>query len=490
MCKAFIINNHKYAIPAMEVLCTGLDAAFPADEGKITVSTRIKTMPLSTGSSLVIERITLRTAESSEVPAWLAQKELGFFEREYKTLLTKNEDGRYSAVEDLSVLETGNLEYDDMVEISMFCLEAIRDGGNLAVYQLLTDITNPNVGAFFASKSFRQKQFVLGMIDLVLNPAKQTQIESMAKTISASAALQAVLNNIECTGGKKALVIPYDMLKRIQTAKLSEFVPMFQKLIMNKAMSLEQLDEALEAMRMMVKFRWLSASDLYSFFNVYQNTILAKGINLNSFLETIIKNAFLTSTEEPGHYAYRGTGYYAATRGMPISNLMNHYIDALSVLPVGRYPTNNIEVFHAITTRNSAIMEHRRPEEFTAVAESLRKLVWDSPDYEYHFRPMQTEDELFYVGERYNNCLPIYRDKIIDENAIVVCVYHKENGVLEKCPSVVFEVTPYLDIIQVKTYNDADVTDRSMLNMISDWKEAKRYLLSNGRTVYRDPESN
>ena len=69
-----------------------------------------------------------------------------------------------------------------------------------------------------------------------------------------------------------------------------------------------------------------------------------------------------------------------------------------------------------------------------------------------------------------------------------MCVYENEEGTKAICPVVVFETTARLDILQVKTFNDDDVTDKNLLKVVSEWKEAKRYLLSKGRTVYRELE--
>ena len=255
-----------------------------------------------------------------------------------------------------------------------------------------------------------------------------------------------------------------------------------QALVQSGAMSLEQVEKFIEGMRYLLKFKIDESSRLNTFFSRYSDAIIAKKINLEWLLATALKSAFTLDL-------FTNVRYFGGNRRSPIriSALMGHYMDAVSVLADGKYPTNNIEIFHVITTRNKQIFETLRPEEFSLAAEKLRKLIWD--DGEYLFRPIQTEEELFYIGERYNNCLPVYRDKIIDEGAVVVAIYKKNNdGELEECPGVVFEVSPRLDIFQIKTYNDEDVTDPEMIALISEWKKAKSYLLTNGRLVYRDPE--
>jgi hypothetical protein len=62
------------------------------------------------------------------------------------------------------------------------------------------------------------------------------------------------------------------------------------------------------------------------------------------------------------------------------------------------------------------------------------------------------------------------------------------DGTMDDCPEFVIEVTPHLDIIEASTYNNVDIADAERLKVIRDYIDSRRYLLSNGRSVYRDPD--
>jgi hypothetical protein len=169
-------------------------------------------------------------------------------------------------------------------------------------------------------------------------------------------------------------------------------------------------------------------------------------------------------------------------------------MDAIRMLPPDAisnpkyYRTNDVERYHGITTRNSSIYQVPREAEFAAAVERLRKLNWENETYK--FSPFKTEDELFFVGQQYNNCLPVYRDKIIDDGAILICAYKKLGNGTEDCPDFVFEVTPYLDVLEISSYNNEEVVDPERIECVRAFRKAKWYLLSKGRTVYREPDEN
>jgi hypothetical protein len=114
-------------------------------------------------------------------------------------------------------------------------------------------------------------------------------------------------------------------------------------------------------------------------------------------------------------------------------------------------------------------------------------LTWE--DSEFIFRPFKNEEELFYTAQQYNNCLAACRDGICDGRIIMGAFAKEIDGSIASCPTFVFEVTPYLDIVEISTYNNIEVTDPELLEKVRTWKKSKWYLLSNGRNVYRDPET-
>ena len=423
------------------------------------------------GNTLYMRIISARSVDSSEMPAWMSDQTMVEFGTEIHEI-AKFENGivvmDVAELRDVWFKMIKTLEdYQECYLFAMHCLFQL----NKHVYKMLENARNC-VGT---TSGCNMKSLAIGLLTLVSDPKKISQIESVAKTIGEKFAISQIENDISCVSGKKALVLSYDQLHSIKTMNMSEAVPVLQSLVQDGAMSLEQVERFLEGMRYAIKFGIDTPSVINSFFALYGDDIAKKKMNLEWLLSTALKTCFTLKKR----HAYRG--------GLNLIRVMMHYMDAIKVLPQWKYPTNNIELFHVITTRNKKIFEVRRPDEFAAAAVRLRKLAWENEPY--CFRPIQTEDELFYIGERYNNCLPVYRDKIIDEGAVVIAIYKRDNdGNLENCPEVVFETSPVLDIIQIKTFNDQDVTDKFMIDMISAWKKAKYYLLSGNRSVYRDPE--
>lgn len=138
------------------------------------------------------------------------------------------------------------------------------------------------------------------------------------------------------------------------------------------------------------------------------------------------------------------------------------------------YISQNIYKWHWITARNCKLIRESRQEEYSAAVERINKFSMIVDDY--FIRCPETEKELFEIGNRYNNCLPIYRDKIIDNGAIIYSMYPVKDGVvIDNMPPVTFEVTQEFDLIQIKTFNDVDVEDISVLETIKKWRQkAKR----------------
>ena len=137
------------------------------------------------------------------------------------------------------------------------------------------------------------------------------------------------------------------------------------------------------------------------------------------------------------------------------------------------YISQNIYKWHWITARNCKLIKNSRQDEYSSAVEKINQysMIVDG----YLFRCPETEKELFEIGNRYNNCLPIYRDRIIDNGAIIYSMYPVDNGVvIDNMPPVTFEVTKDFDFIQVKTFNDADVDDPEILEVIKKWRQKAR----------------
>ena len=134
-------------------------------------------------------------------------------------------------------------------------------------------------------------------------------------------------------------------------------------------------------------------------------------------------------------------------------------------------PVANIHKWHNIVSRNYQIFKESRADEYAMAAKILNERYSTIIDG-YLIRCPETETELFEIGNKYNNCLPTYRNRVIDENAMIFSVYRldTDNNIIEEIPSVTFEVNKLLDFIQIKTFFDADVTDEDMLELLKSWK--------------------
>ena len=59
--------------------------------------------------------------------------------------------------------------------------------------------------------------------------------------------------------------------------------------------------------------------------------------------------------------------------------------------------------------------------------------------------------------------------KVIEKICTKVAVIDNGN-IVDPMPPVTFEVNLELDFIQIKTFNDADVTDPDIINIIKKWR--------------------
>lgn len=430
-----------------------------------------------TGNKLIVVTKTVRPVMGDEMPSWMADQVMIKFERE-ETVMASYENGVF---EFNDAFEVSDFNYESLVEILDFLMEILYDK-NRYLYRLLTNCSQVN-----GVSPLRLTEGVLGMIR---NPRKMTVIETMAKTIGEKMAINSIQNDIEVTSGKKAAVLSQDQLHSIKTLKLDNSLVSFQRMVQDGVLSIDQMDRVLQGMKYLIKFKFITAGELDSLISRYEDDIVEKKLNLEVLLANTIKSYF-NLYDITGGSRRRSYGYYYSVQSF--KSIFSHYVDAIKMLPVEAaanpkyYRTNDVERYHGITTRNSSILQKPREEEFKLAAEKLRKLKYD--DGTYIFAPFQTEEELFFVGQQYNNCLPVYRDKIIDDGAVLVCAYKKSaDGVKEECPDFVFEVTPHLDVLEISSYNNEEVTDPDKIEAVRAFRKAKWYLLSKGRSVFRDPD--
>jgi hypothetical protein len=419
---------------------------------------------------------TERFAKSEELPGWFNEGKVLVRFTDKKPVV-ESVDGNGYVVHDRELLESS---FYDGEALDYFLSELFKK--NPYVY-LMIQLPKPQ-GVYGNTRSLAS-----GIWGILEDPKKCSVIETLAKTVSVKTAWLSLLNGIEVGKGKRAAILTEDVLKDIKILKLDAYISDFQTMVSEEIISMQELREILLGLKYVIKLKMTTHGAIDTCFCRYLSRLVDVKANLKVIIEKTLLT-FLTLGNISNPCVYNGSLYQQWT----FNSIFNHYADAILMLPEdivsksASYSSNNVENFHIITSRNSKIMQTPRAEEFAAAVEKLRKLRWEND--EYVIAPMQSEQELFYVGERYNNCLPVYRNKIIDDGAIVLCIYEKNSeGQIEDCPVVVFETSPYLDIYQIKTFNDEDVTDVKMIELIREWKDSKRYLLTKGRSVYRDAEA-
>ena len=415
-------------------------------------------------------KVTIRPIPEAEMQPWMKEIKMAKFDNP-STLAAYVENGEI-VVCDPSVFESGS------DKVLLFLMDVLYEK-NPYVYYVLTS----NTGSTYAHR------IIPGLLDVLTYPKKLTIIETMAKTIGHKMAVNAILNGVDCSDGKKAAVLTNDQMHSLKTLKLDTSLVSFQRMVSSGVLSIDQMDEVIQGLKFLIKFKFITHSELDSLIKRYEDCIVEKKINYRVVLSTVLKSFFTLHDVSQKETRYVGGRYEHAQSFKSLSSTYLDAIDMLSPDLVGspkNYRTTDVERYHSITVRNSTVYTNPRPDEFKAAAERLRKLKHD--DGVYYFTPFQTEEELFFVGQQYNNCLPVYRDRIIDDGAVLVCAYKKTTDGVEDCPDFVFEVTPHLDVVEISTYNNEEITDAFRLEAVRNFRKAKWYLLSNGRSVFREPD--
>ena len=132
----------------------------------------------------------------------------------------------------------------------------------------------------------------------------------------------------------------------------------------------------------------------------------------------------------------------------------------------------NVSKWHFITSRNYQLFKNSRADEYSVAAAKLNER-FAAKIGNYLIQCPDTEQELLTIGNKYNNCLPTYRDRVIDDNAKIFSLYQLDDAgnVIDDIPAVTFEVNDNLDFVQIKTFFDADVTDPAVLFVIKEWRK-------------------
>ena len=266
-------------------------------------------------------------------------------------------------------------------------------------------------------------------------------------------------------GGKKLksiIGLPVDIASRIDEYGSGDVIHHFQKYVKNGIGNVDELRKMLEWLDAMKKLGRKRKLDWYADIDSGTITLIGEilqyGCTVTAIMNAVSREMFMYTT---------GSCFYINST---LRNIRDTFNMQREIGIDDTYINQNIEKWHFITARNCKIIKESRSEEYSVAAGIINRnsRIVDG----WLIKCPDTERELFDIGNRYNNCLPIYRDKIIDSGAIIYSMYpvDDENNVTEKMPPVTFEVNSVLDFIQIKTFNDVDVTDNSIIDVIKKWR--------------------
>ena len=332
--------------------------------------------------------------------------------------------------------------------------------------------------------------FTESLINVLSSPTRLGVIENFDRDFGETVSVPSFLNDIEVSGGKKRAILSQTQLKSMKTLHLVNSIPAFQRMVSTGVLSIDQMDVVLEGFKKCVKYKFVTHSELDNLISQYEDRIIDNKINLELVLIRTL-DSFFNLYDISGNSTNSDDYYYYSK--MNFRNLFMRYLDAIFMLPADEvsepknWRTKNIEKFHDVTTHNALIFQKPRSEEFDAVVVRLRKLKYD--DGKYAAIPIESEKKLYQIGQWHNACHATRRDAIIDDNQIIIGVYEKNSdGSVPECPIFCFQVTPRLDVVEMAGFNNEEVTNVEHIEFVRNFRKAKWYLLSNGRTVYREPD--
>lgn len=260
---------------------------------------------------------------------------------------------------------------------------------------------------------------------------------------------------------KNAIGMPVDIVNKIDVLDVAHCMGDIQECIRTKNAYIDDVRYMFDFIESFVKLTEkrkvkIDTPRVYLLVEYMIKTCLC-GVNLRAIVNAVAREVLFFNNLEQ----------------MSVVNVAQYLRDTIQMLQKMGLPLDiqqNIVKWHYITSRNYRIYSHSREEEYQKVAEEINNKYSFIVD-DYLIACPKTEKELLAIGHSYNNCLPKYRDEIIDNKALVLSMYPVKEGVVEYgIPPITFEVSHCLDFIQVKTFFDADVTDDSVLKTLRKWR--------------------
>lgn len=334
-------------------------------------------------------------------------------------------------------------------------LQTVSDFVRRVIY-----LKNRNLFKVAKSELYGNEIHIIGYFDCL------DVIESLCLQMSpGDVFLQMKGNKLSVNSAKKlksAIGLPIDIVKTLNEWDLGRDMADLQRFVAEKKAEpndIRRLFDFFKAVSKMGKKRKLGWGSYTPYYEL--NRIIATvdlGCPFTDVVDFIAREALLyTFTFNPAD----------------LRNITMHLYDVYKMINPNDTlkPKQNLDKWHFIVSRNNAIKKNSRAEEYTEAAKRINNASGVIGGYE--IKCPETEDELLAIGDAYNNCLPTYRDRIIDEGAIILSMYKLDplGNAAEDIPSITFEITASGDFIQIKTFNDQDVDDPYIISVLKEWKK-------------------
>ena len=320
-------------------------------------------------------------------------------------------------------------------------------------------LQNRNLFKIAADEMSTHPNYMVGYLDDL------DSIEQLCLQVSpASVFSQMLYGKLVFADGKKlktVIGLPLDVVQTLEEWKQGNLLSRFQAFVRdgvataNDIRKLFDLFKAVQKLSKKRKISWGSYSLYRELYNIVET--VEYGCDLAELTAAIAREALMFRTFKPSD----------------LEAITRQFRDVYKMLGAAApsKPKQNLTKWHYIVSRNVEIKKRPRKNEYKAAVEKINQKSAILGDY--LIKCPETEEELYAIGEAYNNCLPTYRDRIIDEGAIIYSMYRLDpmGNIAEDVPSITFEITPLGDFIQIKTFNDQDVDDPKIIAILKEWKK-------------------
>ena len=362
------------------------------------------------------------------------------------------------------IIEIMKGEKQNTYEVLDFCMHVIQNE-NLWVYNLFTKETAESQKAITWGAPTTQVAVILKHID------KVDLFEKVAKINGAKLIFENLKDeNFELKNAKKlkkSIGVSQEATLFLKREKMEELLPQMQIIFSSGENDGKLFIEYLRAIKKLSKF---DKYHLHSFIKDFA-TIVNEGYRTRKVLNYLVKeNYYFGSLSIPAFFT-------AELKDSIVMAKQNG-------LKMDKFPTNIVK-YHSILSANCNIMNNSRAEEFET-ATSMYNRLEDNNDKTYVITVPKNEQELLEEGNLLHHCVASYRDKIIDDKAIVLFVRKKDDP---DSPFVTVEIDDDLNFIQIKEKFDADVTDPDVLDYLKKWRLSKRYLVEGGKSIFKAPNT-